>query len=131
MFYLTKDGGVDIDDPSLIEMMNAVMALEGHNSDLMSITLSNGDSMDIGGGAANQYKCHARTKKSFFHLVDPAIPKDVANKVKIEMGDDIATYPRCCIVSLDMVKTAVEHFCENGELSPDLSWENTLRFEPW
>ena len=129
MFYRKQDG-VDIDDPSLTEVMNAVMALDGHDSDSMSVTLGNGDSMDIGGGAANQYKCHARTKNSFFHLVDSAVPKEMANKVKIQMDEEITTYPDCCIVSLDMVKTAVEFFCVNGELSPDLSWDNTLAFEP-
>jgi len=130
LFYLAKDGAVYVDDPSLTEVLDALMALDGHDVDTLSITLSNGDSMDVGGGDHDQYKCHAITKGDFYDLVNPLIPKDMADAVDIQMNDETNTFPRCSIASLEMVKSAVECFCRNGGLSSQLNWDNTLEYEP-
>ena len=130
LFFLAEDGPVYIDDPSLATVLDALGSLDGHDTDTLSVTLSNGDSMDVGGGADDHYKCHARTKNSFYHLVDPMIPKDMNETVEIHMDDEISTFPRCSIVSLEIVKIAVECFCVNGELSSKLQWDNTLKYDP-
>src|SRR5262245_49164475 len=99
LFYLTKDGAVHIDAPSLTDVINAAMTLDGRDVDTLSVTLSNGDSMDVGGGSNGQYKCHARVMDSFFDLVDPLASRDMLDRVDLHMNDEINTFPRCTIVS--------------------------------
>ena len=86
--------------------------------------------MDIGGGANNRYKCHARTKGSFYDLVNPGVSRKSKHSVSIMMDQETNTFPACCIVTLEMVLLAVECFCTTGILSNELTWDNTLRYEP-
>jgi hypothetical protein len=130
LFHFVEGGVAEIDDPSLCKVLDAIKALDGIDIDTASVTLRNGDSMDIGGGKDGQYKCHARTKNSFYDLVNPNCRRDVSDTVLIMMDNEVSRYPRCCIVSLDMVMVAVECFCTSGELSPSLAWDNTLEYEP-
>ncbi len=54
----------------------------------------------------------------------------MADTVGIQMNEETNTFPRCCIVPLDMVKIAVECFYVSGELDSRLNWDNTLVYEP-
>lgn len=130
LFHFVGDGVVEIDDPPLSKVFDAIKALDGIEIDTVSVTLRNGDSMDVGGGKNDQYKCHARTKGSFYDLVNPQLPRDTTDTVAIMMAQEVSTYPRCCIVSCEMVLAAVECFCTRGELSLSLTWDNTLEYEP-
>jgi hypothetical protein len=130
LFHFVHGGVVEIDDPPLAKVIDAIKALDGVDIDTVSVTLRNGDSMDVGGGKDGQYKCHARTKGSFYHLVDPRLPRDMNDTVTIMMDQETSYFPRCCIVSREMVMVAIECFCTSGELSPNLTWDNTLEFEP-
>lgn len=128
--YLTTDGAVYVDDPSLTQVFNALDIMDGQEIDTLSITLGNGDTLDVGGGNCDQYKCHARTKGNFYHLVNANIPRDMEDTMDIQMNEETNTFPICSIVSLQDVKTAIECFCLNGELSSAVSWNNTLEYDP-
>jgi hypothetical protein len=128
--FLTESGAQYVDNPSLARVLDVLASMDGEDSDTLSITLSNGDSMDVGGGANGMYKCHARTLSSFYDLLCPALQKDLSDTVDIQMDDEINSFPRCTVVSLDMVRIAVECFCVNGDLNASLLWDNTLDYEP-
>jgi hypothetical protein len=130
LFYFVKDGVEEVDDPPLCKVVDAIKRLDGIDIDTVSVTLHNGDSMDIGGGKDNQYKCHARTKNSFYDLVNPNCQRDIRDTISIMMCNELSKYPKCCIVSFDMAMVAAECFCTSGELSPTLTWDNTLEYEP-
>jgi Immunity protein Imm1 len=130
LFHFTHDGVVDIADPPLSKVIDAIRALNGVENDTLSVTLRNGDTMDVGGGKDDQYKCHARTRGSFYDLVNPLVPLDMTDTVTIMMNQEANSFPRCCIVSSEMVMVAIESFCTKGELSSNLTWDNTLDYEP-
>ncbi len=129
LFRLTKDGAEYLDDPSLSTVFQALSTLDGIDTDTASITLHNGDSMDVGGGDG-RYVCHARTNKRFLHLVNVNCELDATDLVTIMMSEEATTYPRSYIVPFEIVKVAVECFCSTGALSTELPWDDTLRFDP-
>jgi hypothetical protein len=130
LFHFSHDGVVDVERPPLEQVIDAVTALDGGEMDTVSVTLDNGDSMDVGGGKDDQYKCHARTRGSFYDLVNPLLPQDMGDTVMIMMNQEGNSFPRCCIVSREMVMVAIECFCTRGELASSLTWTDKLEFEP-
>lgn len=130
LFYFVEGGIEEIDDPPLCKVVDAVKKLDGVDIDTVSVTLRNGDSMSIGGGKDNQYKCHARTKNDLYDMVNPSCQCDANDIVWIMMNNEANKFPRCCVVPLDSVIDAVECFCATGELSQSVSWDNTLEYEP-
>jgi Immunity protein Imm1 len=130
LFHFADDAAAEIDDPTLSQVIEAVNALNGVDIDTVSVKLRNGDSMDVGGGKDDQYKCHARTMGSYYEMLNPQVPRDMSDTVTIMMDQEGCSYPRCCVVSREMVRTAVECFCKSGELNSTLTWDNTLEYEP-
>jgi hypothetical protein len=130
LFYFTSDGVEDLSKPDMSQIINAVKSLDGIDIDTVSVTLCNGDSMDIGGGKDDQYKCHARTCGSFYDMVNPDTLCDAKDTVMIMMNQEGNSFPRCCIVSREMVLLAIETFCSSGVLDSRLAWDNTLEYEP-
>jgi hypothetical protein len=130
LLHFTPDGVMDVEDPPLSRVIDAIKALDGVNIDTVSVTLRNGDSMDVGGGKDDQYKCHARTRGNFHHLINPPVPQDMTDTVVIMMDQEASSFPMCCIVSLEVVMVAIECFCTNGSLSSSLAWVTNLEFEP-
>lgn len=130
LFRILEDGALETDNPPFSMVKDAINALDGNEINTVSLKLRNDDSMDIGGGKANQYKCHVRTKNGFYHLLNPNCQRDMNDTVPIVMGDgEEWNYPKCTIVSLETVMIAVECFCTTGELSPNLTWDKTLDFK--
>gem|GEM_PF-5491417 len=86
--------------------------------------------MDIGGGKDNKYKCHARTNGGLYDLINPKIPCGMRDTVGIMMNQEGNSFPKCCIVSLDLVLMAIETFGSSGLMDPRLTWDNTLEYEP-
>lgn len=119
-----------INDPTLPTVLDAIKALDGMEIDTFSVILRNGDRLAVGGGKCDQYKCHATTNNSLYDLIAPNCPKDTKDTVSISMDNEESTYPRCCIVSLEMVMAAVQCFCTTGVLSPQFTWDSTLEYEP-
>lgn len=130
LFYFTEDDVTEIEGPPLPKILDAVRSLDGIDIDTLSITLRSGDSMDVGGGKDNQYKCHARIRNDFYDLVNPDFSQELNEMVSIMMNEEVNTYPKYCIVTLDMVLQAIEYFSTYGQLSNDLTWDNTLDYEP-
>ena len=130
LFYFTETDTEEIDNPSLSQITNAINLLDGVSIDTVSIGLSNGNSMDIGGGKDNQYICYIRTSSTLYNLIDPAISVDSNNVVMIMMNEEANSFPQCCVVNQEMVITAVHYFTRTGECHPDLHWDNALDFEP-
>lgn len=130
LFYFTAEKTMDVDNPAMSQILNAVVDLDGDDIDTVSVTLSNGASMDVGGGRGGKYKCHARTNGGFYDLIDPRIPYASHNPVPIMMNQEVNMFPACCIVSLDMVLMAIETFCLTGLMDSRLTWDDTLEYEP-
>ena len=130
LFYLTDVEAVNVKDPTLAQVLDVLLAMDGQDADSMSVKLNTGDSMDVEGGLDGQYKCHARTRAGFFHLVNPSTPKDMSDMVYLQTGGEGTEFPRCCIISLSCARAAVECFCATGDLNPKLGWDNTLDFDP-
>jgi hypothetical protein len=126
---MVETGMLDVDNPSLENVLKVLDEMDGHEFDSVFIMLSNGDSMEAGGGSNNQYKCNARTD-GFYDLINPNIPKDMSDTMNLQVADEINTFPKCTIVTLKEVKNAFEYFYACGGLNPDLSWDNTLEYEP-
>lgn len=129
LFRLTDNGAEYDEEPALSTVLQALSALNGVDRDVISVTLHNGDSMDIGGGDG-RYVCHARTHNRFLHLLNPGCPLDETDLVSIMMCDETTTYPRCYIAPWELVRIAVECFCVTGTLSPTMTWDDTLTFDP-
>jgi hypothetical protein len=130
LFYFTTDEQIYIDDPPLNRVIEEIEALNGDDIDTVGIKLNTLNSMAVGGGKEGQYKCHATMKGVLYDLLDPQLPRQVNDKVEIMMDQEISSYPRCCIVSREMVMEAIKCFCTTGELSSNLTWDNTLEYEP-
>ncbi len=130
LYYFEEDEAVDVDDPPLSEVLTALRTLDGMEFDTFMIMLINGDSMSVGGGKNDRYKCHARTKGSFFDLVNPTCPMDEDDTESIMMDQELTGYPKCLIVSFDMIINAVHCFATSGQLNPNLKWDDTFKYEP-
>ncbi len=130
LFCLLESGRLEINNPPLSRVMDAIRALNGVTVDTVGINLRYGDSMDIGGGKMDQYKCHVSTRNGIYDLINPNVPKDTNDCVPIMFNDEVHAYPRCTIVSFETVMIAVQCFCTSGELSPNLTWDSTLDYAP-
>jgi hypothetical protein len=130
LFYFTQNGVADVEHPTFDEVVHAVVGLDGDKLDTVSVTLENGDSMDVGGGNGDQYKCHARVQGDFYDLVNPRIAQNMRDTVSIMMNQEGNLFPNCCIVSRDVVLAAIEVFCEKGELANSLTWTSELDYVP-
>lgn len=130
LFFFDEGEAVYVDNPALSTVLAALRTLDGNELDTFFIQLKNGDMLEVGGGDDDRYKCHATTSDNYFDLVKPSSPRDPSDTVMINMCQEGWHYPRCLIVSLEVVIEAIKYFATSGKLNPKLKWDNTLEYEP-
>jgi hypothetical protein len=115
------------------EVYRAIGLMDGADISGVSISLESGAAMSIGGGGEDGFICQvylpgeSRANWLNARAGNPNVTLEIAN-------DDLAAkVPGTYVVQIDELRIAVDHFCENGGLTPELNWvnEHASDFCPW
>lgn len=111
----------------------AIRLMNGGDISGVDLSLESGASISIGGGGEDGYICEAHLPgeaKAFWLNSPRGDPKTTFVIAKDELG---AKVPGTYVVQLDELSAAVDYFCDNGGLTPTLTWvnEHAADFFPW
>lgn len=116
-----KDEGCLIENPSWIEIEQAIRELNGKSQTLVTLGADDETYMTIGGGEAGKYIVNVTFDNiSFTNLVDLSKPEKLE---KLVVGGQEGNYPAKICVNLQTVLLAAKTFAELGKLEPSVIWE--------
>jgi hypothetical protein len=115
------------------EVYHAISLMNGADISGVDIWLESGAVMHVGGGGEGGFICQV-------YLPAEAIAnwlnsKHGNPKEKFEIADNdlAAKVPGTYVLRMDELRVAVDYFCENGGMTPELVWVNKHAddFFPW
>ena len=115
------------------DVFRAIELLDGDDISGIQVRVDTGATLGIGGGKGDQFIClgHPANDGTAQWLISDV--KTDSSICDIAFDSDTATVPSEYVVGLKQLRSAVEWFCDLGELIPTMTWrkEHSEDFNPW
>jgi hypothetical protein len=127
--HFEGDEVVELESSTVDDVLRWIKKLDGVKNTIVAVTLNDGSSAEVSGGSDGRYKVNARINGRFFDLASGISTS--YKRIPLAYCEDLCFYPEKYIVTLGQALASMQHFCLNGELFPEFSWNSDADYYPF